>query len=631
MRLQRLIASSGLFLVLLSGRAVAGPPPAPPISGVVRSVETPVSGALVVFYNLADASLSRSRTAPDGTFVLAAAPVGVYDLIAYKKGFLPALVRVWHESAPDRISSVVIDLATAAAKPRAATSEKDSLWSIRDKVPGDVLRMIEAEEIGSEAPVAGAAAAGAGTKVVGGEVQTMTGVTASDASQLSRTKLDVAGGLPNGWRYDVSGEYAAVSDRPESEGVTDGDATGIALHVSPTASQNIRLSTRRNNVSFGDDRPATLKAHSVSWSRGGEEGRVESVAARFIEEDQFYSATAAGVAFFPLASRTWEVNGRYARPAREDLPGVSVGVTYREREATVGASGAGIDGAFFPSSPDADLWASAIVKISERLTAEGGAVGRYDATGYGVAPRVAARYQLADGAVLYVRGLTRVTEKDAAVPGTVLPRIGSIHETFEPASRVHYAAGLETGVGKTSGLSVEVSEQQIDEVVRAFFEGEFLTDFDSVYLMPGNTLRQTKASARHRFTETVAGTVSASWGQVDGEIDSDSAQVYGIQSSDGSFWTARASLEILPTGTGVAILVRGVRQELATPGTTIDNDTDRMAVSVAQDLAVLGITPFGSACKLLVALEQAKTSTPQERREEPVATSRLMGGVAVAF
>jgi hypothetical protein len=30
-------------------------------------------------------------------------------------------------------------------------------------------------------------------------------------------------------------------------------------------------------------------------------------------------------------------------------------------------------------------------------------------------------------------------------------------------------------------------------------------------------------------------------------------------------------------------------------------------------------------------LEQAKISTPQERREEPVATSRLMGGVAVAF
>ena len=44
-------------------------------------MERPISGALVVFYNLADTTLTRSRTAPDGTFVVASAPVGVYDLI----------------------------------------------------------------------------------------------------------------------------------------------------------------------------------------------------------------------------------------------------------------------------------------------------------------------------------------------------------------------------------------------------------------------------------------------------------------------------------------------------------------------------------------------------------------------
>jgi hypothetical protein len=628
MRLKKGITSAGLLLVLLSGRADAAAPPAPPISGVVRSLENPVSGALVVFHNLADASLSRSRTGSDGTFVLPTAPLGVYDLIAYKKGFLPALVRVWHESSPDRISAVVIDLATASAKPRQAGNDRESLWSLRDRVPADILREIELEEFGSAEAPSGPASIAA-NRVVGGEVQTMAGVTASDESQLSRTKVNVSGGLPNGWKYGVRGEYAAVSDRPESEGVTTGDATGIALQVSPSAFQNIRLSTRKNSLNFGDEKPAVLKAHAVSWSRAGDEGRVESVTARFIEEESFYSATSAGVAFFPLASKTWEVQGRYARPAREDLPGISLGVAYREREATVGVNGAGVDGAFFQSSPDADLWASAIVRIAERASVEAGAIGRYNAGGYAVAPRLSARYELADGAVLYVRGLYRVREQDAATPGTVLPRVGSIEETFEPASRVHYAAGLQTGAGKPSGMSVDVSAQEIDEVVRAFFEGEFLTDFDSIYLLPGTTLRQTKASARHRFTQTVAGTVSAGWGRVEGDVDPSAAQVYGIESANGDFWSARASIEVLPTGTGFAILVRGVRQQLATPGTTIENDVDRMAVSVAQDLAVLGITPFGSACKLLVALEQAKT--PSQDREEPTATSRLMGGVAVAF
>jgi hypothetical protein len=78
---RRLLSFAALIPALAAASiALADPPPpltAPPISGVVRSVETPVAGALVILYNLADASLTRARTATDGTFVVAAAPVGI--------------------------------------------------------------------------------------------------------------------------------------------------------------------------------------------------------------------------------------------------------------------------------------------------------------------------------------------------------------------------------------------------------------------------------------------------------------------------------------------------------------------------------------------------------------------------
>jgi len=90
-------ALSFLLLATASGTILARTPePAPPISGVVRHLETPVAGVLVILYNLADTSLTRVRTSEDGTFVLASAPAGVYDLIAYKRGFEPALQRLWH-------------------------------------------------------------------------------------------------------------------------------------------------------------------------------------------------------------------------------------------------------------------------------------------------------------------------------------------------------------------------------------------------------------------------------------------------------------------------------------------------------------------------------------------------------
>ena len=82
--------------------------------------------------------------------------------------------------------------------------------------------------------------------------------------------------------------------------------------------------------------------------------------------------------------------------------------------------------------------------------------------------------------------------------------------------------------------------------------------------------------------------------------------------------------------TGVAVLVRGVRQTLETASAPHTNDSDKLAVSIAQDLSVVGLTPFGSDWKLLLALESARSTTATDR-EEPASTSRFLGGLALAF
>jgi hypothetical protein len=622
-----------LFPVCISGGwAVAAPvasplfasPVAPPISGIVSHLESPIAGALVILYNLGDTSLTRSRTATDGTFVMAAAPVGVYDLVAYKKGFLPALVRVWHQPVPEGVSSVRIRLA-AKAETRGEQKQSSSTWELRDRLPSDVLREISLEVAAEEAAPIDRLRL---DKAVNGEVRSVANMAQGDAT-LSRTAVGVHGGLPNGWQYDLRGDYAAVS---APAGISDttattGNAAGLALDVATSPLDRVSLTTRRHTLNLHDDRVASLQAHGVAWSRDGEEGNLESLAARYVDEANLYHATSPGSSFFPLASRTLEVRANYARPA-SDTPGVAVSMTYRHREGTVGPSGVGSDGAFILSAPDGDLSAASAVRVSSRAELEGGVVARYLAGGYGIAPRLGVRYDLGGKTTVFVRGLYRVVES-SPTSGTVLPLVTAIDDSSEATARRGFTVGFERRAGSDGSFRVEASDQRVNEAVRAFFEGDFLTDFDSVYLFDGNTVRQYKLTATHRLSDTLSGNVALRYGRIGGDPAPESAKGYGISDNKGLFWSARAAVEILPTRTGVAVLVRGVSQSLATAAALRSNDSSKIAISLAQDLSVLGVNPFGSVCKLLVALESARSAGLTS--DDSSSTNRLLGGVAISF
>ena len=606
---------------------VLASPVAPPISGIVSHLESPIAGALVILYNLGDTSLTRSRTATDGTFVMAAAPVGVYDVVAYKRGFLPALVRVWHQPVSEGVSSVRIRLAAKAEVP-GGPKPTASVWDLRDRLPSDVLRDI-ALEVGADdaAPLDRLRL----DKIVNGEVRSVANMAQGDAT-LSRTAVGFHGGLPNGWQYDLRGDYAAVS---APTGISDtiattGNAAGLALDVATSPLDRVSLTTRRHTLSLHDDRVASLETHGVAWSRDGEEGNVESVAARYVDEANLYRATSPGSSFFPVASRTFEVRANYARPA-SDTPGVSVGMTYRHREGTVGPSGVGSDGAFILSAPDGDLSAASSVRVGSRGELEGGVVARYLAGGYGLAPRLGARYDLGGKTTVFVRGLYRVAES-SPTSGTVLPLVTSIDDSAEATSRRGFTVGIERRAGPDGSFRVEASDQRVNEAVRAFFEGDFLTDFDSVYLFEGNTVRQYKVTATHRLSDTLSGNVALRYGRIGGSPAPESAKGYGIGENQGRFWSARAAVEILPTRTGVAVLVRGVSQSLATAAALRSNDSGKIAISLAQDLSVVGVNPFGSVCKLLVALESARSAgLTSEDSSVTNSTNRLLGGVAISF
>jgi hypothetical protein len=227
------IPTFALLLITAGGTGLASAPP--PISGVVRHHEVPVPGVLVIFYNLGDSSMTRLRTAADGTFVLASAPAGVYDLIAYKRGFEPALQRLWHQAASEQVSAVSIALLRKDGKLPAAAPPA-TIWDLRGRLPSDVLRELGLEGIeedGSDSDSREPAIAVADrvplSSLVNGEVRTTTEVAAQSASgSLSRAAVGLNGGLPNGWRYGIAGDYATLGNADQPGETTTGNAAGLA-------------------------------------------------------------------------------------------------------------------------------------------------------------------------------------------------------------------------------------------------------------------------------------------------------------------------------------------------------------------------------------------------------------------
>ena len=195
-------------------------------------------------------------------------------------------------------------------------------------------------------------------------------------------------------------------------------------------------------------------------------------------------------------------------------------MTYRHREAAWVRPASASDGCFFQSAPDADLAASTSVHVE--ITSESRRRGSRRATWHRPPPTASLPSRpRANGRSLRPSTSAASIAWPARLGApTVMPRVGSIEDNQEPAATQAFAAGLEQQRRARLSAQLEVSEQRMGELVRAFFEGDFLTDFDSVYLLDGNSVRQYKASVQQRLTDKLAGSVTVRYGSIDGDVSS---------------------------------------------------------------------------------------------------------------
>ena len=274
--------------------------------------------------------------------------------------------------------------------------------------------------------------------------------------------------------------------------------------------------------------PASLQANSVSWSRGNETGTVQSVAARYVEETNLYRASAPGHDILPDRLAHLGSPGQLLA-ARTDTPGVAVGMTYRHREAAVGPSGVGSQGAFIAVVPGRGPGGLRRPFGSPRARRSRAASSRAtSAGGYGIAPRVVARYDVGDETYVFVSGLYRVAESG----------IGS--GTVHAARRVDRgrpvrgrAAGLLRGnrarVERRSCLPHRGLEAARRRGRSRLFRGRFPDATSTASTCSTATpCASTRLPRRHDLSGRSRPRSSARYGQIDGAVAPGTVATYGV-------------------------------------------------------------------------------------------------------
>jgi len=135
------VALIGAIALVCAGVLSAAPadgieaPDAGAVFGRVTSASAPLETAWVYAYQIADFSLRKVATGDDGLFRFADLPAGLYKFIAFKSGFVPAVVMLSRATAQATQS---LDLDLLPAPPSQSVAET-GFWAVRERIPPDVL------------------------------------------------------------------------------------------------------------------------------------------------------------------------------------------------------------------------------------------------------------------------------------------------------------------------------------------------------------------------------------------------------------------------------------------------------------------------------------------------------------
>lgn len=603
------------------------------VAGRVLGRSAPLTAAGVYAYQLADLTLHKVTTDADGNFRFRELPAGLYKVIAHKPGFLPAVVMLTRATAQ---SHQFVELQLDQSTPGERLAGED-YWSLRARIPADVLRDIETAELARAAlePLGDGSRFALSTAPFQAEMTAMTGVDQAGQAgegQIRSGRLGIEGRLGE-VQVGLSGNYWQLAPGTTgARGVALGDAEAsmVSLEVEHGPESRLALSGRSSRLlasAEGEHLPVGLEQYQVSWSQALGENGHSQFAAQYTTESNYHRHGGLDPIDIPEASRTWGFEAAYqaALGERADL---ETGLRYRMREAGE------LEGLLVtPGDERVDLFGRGGLRLQPAVLVEYGLYTTLHDGSLSLTPRGGVVVQLGNAWQAGGSISQRVYEDPGLrLPGFV-PTLYQEPETCEQSGDACYELRLSRQAEEEGEIfSVSAVQRTLGETLRLYFSEDFVDRFDSLYLVRGDRLRELQLTWSQRLSPQVLTRFESSLATGGGGVfNATDDRPY---ENDVRYAVSSLDTQFQATSTGLFVAFHQLAQELRpVEGTapSIPRKLERLRLQVSQDLNVLLDLASEWAVQVSMELSRGAINAATSPEDDESLRRRIMGGIAVKF
>ena len=667
----RLLSAGVLALVAVAAMFAAAPvragldvpslgdPTAGRLVGRVQADKAPLPAAHVYVYDVADSSKLRTTTDRFGRYAFQPLPAGIYRVIAHLPGYVPAVAELTRTTG-ESVQSLDFELGT-----RGGGSGKDGedggedFWSVRARIPSDVLRQIQIAEAIADGQ-AWALEAAIQRERFEAEFRTLSGIEeAGEAgARVLGSQLDLSsrfGETQFALRSDMR-EFKRQAFRTGTAQQPLGDSQAFALDVNHRGS-NIQVTSQRHRfqgtqeAGAWDDWDSAAAAGLESYGVRVEQaagGGASHFEARYTADNNFLHgfgdlyagpsgvhSQALAAIDSPMSSTTLEFRGGHERQITATTS-LETGISYRERQAygngRLSSWGEDSHQRFDVfGQGDWEIQPTVILEYGMFSTLSDGSLSFTPQAGFVV--ELGSRWlasiaasQRVDSEQFLFRDFLPVQYQDDENCGT----------TYEHCYRVKLSRRLGAS-DQDHRFEFGANRRQFADNVRLYFSRDIFDRLESLLLVDGDEVEEFQVALQQRLGEKILTRVSSSAATGGGGLLR--AKGGGSLHNEVRYLVASADTQFERSSTGVLIAYRWIEQELSPvthdsadfrptgPDTVLS--VERIQVVLTQGLPwVTGLQNWA----LQLEMQLSRGHVPISSTHDPdQIRRRIVGGIAVRF